>query len=190
MLNIQFRKAWDLFCNYYQDSRKDYERYNSPSMKMKSDFHGPHFREERDVVFHLARFCYKEFGDQWVHLDSPVYNMYFEKLDTKKRFVDIDISNPVSFMTKNAKRQISIEVKWIWQGIHKARSSYIKNILEAIEKDLARLHYLWAMGCFENAFICIIDEEPKYTLIEKQGKAKKWAKKFSPVEVLVQTYSQ
>lgn len=189
MLVNQFMKVWKLFCEYYQESRGDYEYYNSPEMYSQSGFHGPHFREESDIVFHLARFCYNEFGDKWVHLDSPIYKMYYEKLDKTKRFIDIEISNPKSFMIKNSKRQIAIEVKWIWHGIHKARSSWVKDKLASIENDLQRLQYLVEMNCYEKAFMCIIDEEPEHTAINEQNKITKWEKEYSPVKVLVHTYS-
>jgi len=188
MLEHRFKKAWESFCDYYQKSRKDYEYYNSPEMYAQSGFHGPHFREERDVVFHLARFCYNEFGDKWVHLDSPIYKMYFDKLDSRKRYVDIDISSPDSFMIKNVKRQIFVEVKWIWQGIYKARSSWLKSILEEVETDLAKLQHLSNIGCCGHAFMCIIDEEPERTQIEKQNKILLWQKKYSPVKLLIQSY--
>jgi len=183
MSRKRFIKVWELFCDYYQMTRNDYEYYDK-----RSKFHGPHFREERDVVFHLARFCYKVFGDAWVHLDSPVYKMYFDKLNSTKRYVDIDISDPDSFMTKNAQRGIFVEVKWIWQGMYKARASWLKEILDGIEKDLQKLKQFCDMGCCEHSFMCIVDEEPEHTKIEMQNKVTHWKRKYSPVKVLIYSY--
>ena len=186
--DARFLKAWKRFCDYYQKSRKDYEYYNSEEMYAESGFHGPHFREERDIVFHLGRFCYDEFGDRWIHLESPIYKMYFEKLSSKKRFVDIEISDPHSFMIENARRGVFVEVKWIWQGIHKARSSWVRDKIVSIEKDLAKLQHLLKEGCCEHAFMCIVDEEPNHTNIEKHNRVVEWEKRYVPVKVLISSY--
>lgn len=160
--------------------------YDSQEPYAQDSFHGPHFREESDIVFHLARFCHDKFGDKWVHLESPMYNMYFDRLDSTKRFIDIDISKPDLFMTKNAQRGILVEVKWIWQGCYEARSTNIRDKLNSIEKDLKKLHHLSKMGCCENVFMCVIDEEPDRTKIE--DRISQWEKKYYPVKALVHSY--
>jgi len=191
-------KVWERFCDYYQKSRKDYEYYNSPKMYEQSGFLGPHFRMERDIVFHLARFCYNEFGDKWVHLESPIYKFYLDILDfhelaielgqKKMRVnIDIEISDSRSFMIKNAKRGIFIEVKFIWQGCDKVPYGKVKDKISAIEKDLKKLRYLLKKRACEHAFMCIIDEEPSRSEIEKRNK-RTWEKDYFPVKVLVYSY--
>jgi hypothetical protein len=187
MIENKFEEAWKSFCEYYKNSRKAFEDFDK-----RSEFHGPHFREESDIVFHLARFCYDSFGDGYVHLESPIYKMYFSILEQepepKKRRVDIEISSPESFMTKDSKRQVFAEMKWVWRGINKYRGgSYLKNMITGIENDLEKLQYLHEKGCCESAFMCIIDEEPELTQINQQRKLK-WEQTYNQVKVLLQSY--
>jgi len=189
LMEIRVRNAWESFCNYYDKSREDF--FDTPD-----SFHGPHFREESDIVFDLARSFYNEFGDKWVHLESPVYGMYFEQLEedktsrghAKRRKIDIEISSPESFMNKNAGREVFVEVKWVWRGINKPiGGTYLNNMVKRIEKDLEKLQYLIKKNCCKHAYLCIVDEEPDLTNIAKQ-KRQEWETKFLPVKILVKSY--
>lgn len=115
--------------------------------------------------------------------------MYFDSLekDSKRRRIDIEVSSPESFMSKNEKRQVFAEVKWVWRGIYNARSTYLKNLLDRIEDYLEKLQYLSEKECCYHAFMCIVDEEPKLTLIDRK-RIQDWEKKFNLVKVLVQSY--
>lgn len=77
---------------------------------------GGFFREESDIVFHLARLCGESFGLGYIHLNSPISTFYFknypslkEKEMRKRQFVDIDITDPNTFSKKNAKHGIFVK---------------------------------------------------------------------------------
>ncbi|MEM2728641.1 MAG: hypothetical protein QXF59_06180 [Candidatus Bathyarchaeia archaeon] len=179
----KFIAAWNAFCEYYQGKRRLEETLKQ---KLQSNLVGPYFREEADLVFHFARFLLDVFGDGMVHLNSPITKFYFSNYTGKKAYVDIDISDPKIFMTKNVSRQIFAEFKWIWRGIKKARSTYFTDIMANIEKDLEKLKCLKNLGICQKAFMCIVDEEPQLSQI--QNKKQCWEKKYS-VKVLLCTYT-
>ncbi|MEM3828806.1 MAG: hypothetical protein QXP36_06295 [Conexivisphaerales archaeon] len=191
MLEKKFITAWNAFCEYYQQKRRLEDILRQ---RLKSDLVGPYFRMEADLVFHFARSLLYVFGDGMVHLNSPITSFSFsnyteEKAGKKagrKAYIDIDISDPEIFMTKNVPRQIFAEFKWIWKGIKKVRGTYFTDMMANIVKDLEKLKLLKDLKICQKAFMCIVDEEPQHSQI--QNKKQDWEKNY-PVKVLVCTYT-
>jgi len=147
-----------------------------------------YFREESDIVFHLARFCSEEFGVGYVHLDSPISTFYFSNYPSlkekekriKRQF--IDITDPNTFSKKDAKHGIFVEVKWIYKDIVKAGGKRPLEIrMNGIEKDLERLEENLKNGRCENAFMTIIDDEGRID----NKRVTEWKEKYPDVQILL-----
>jgi len=176
-MSTEFISVWKKFCEFY-------EKYGAYKYGIKNLW-GPYFREERDVVFHLARFCLEEFGLGYVHLDSPISHYYFDNYPEKDRtkYVDIDITDPKSFTTKNARHGIFVEVKWIYKDIFRLQKHFLDRRLKGIEDDLNKLYDQLKNNRCEHGFLCIIDEEPKSSGIDVNKV--EWERRYSPVQILL-----
>ena len=112
-------------------------------------------------MFHLAGFCLEELGLGFVHLNSPITGFWFENFKGKKHYIDIDITDPETFVSRNTPHGIFVEVKWIYKDITKVPRGrlFLRRRIEGIEKDCMKLQ-----GHVENnrckiAYMCIIDDE-------------------------------
>jgi hypothetical protein len=162
------------FCDFYK-------KYGCKGM---DELWGGYFREERDIVFHLARFCAEEFGVGYVHLDSPMHNIYFSNFPKGKRqHIDIDLTDPNTFSTKNSRHGIFVEVKWIYKDILKQPygGGRLKKRLNGIEKDLEKLNENLKNGRCENAFMVIVDDEGKVD----NKRIAEWKRKYPDVQILL-----
>jgi len=151
---------------------------------------GGYFREESDIVFHLARLCAETFGLGYIHLNSPISTFYFSNYPSlkerekkaKRQYIDIDITNPNTFSRKNAKHGIFVEVKWIYKDIVKAGGKRPLEIrMNGIEKDLEKLEENLKNGRCENAFMVIVDDEGR---IDNKRVAE-WKEKHPDVQILL-----
>jgi hypothetical protein len=170
----RFKKVWNKFCDFYK-------KYGCKGM---DKLWGGYFREESDIVFHLARFCAQEFGEGYVHLNSPIHKIYFNNFPGKRRqHIDIDLTDPNTFSTKNAKHGIFVEVKWIYKDF--LRQPYggerLKRMLISIEKDLEKLDENLKNGRCENAFMVIVDDEGRVD----NKRIADWKKKYPSVQILL-----
>lgn len=168
----RFVKVWNKFCKFYL-------KYGCKGM---DELWGGYFREESDIVFHLARICTEEFGIGYVHLNSPVHNLYFSNFPKKKKqHIDIDITRPDLFSKPNVTHGIFVEVKWIYKDFLKQPfgRGRLNQIVESIEKDLQKLDDNLKNGRCEHAFMCIVDDEGKASQVSI------WKRKYPSVNILL-----
>jgi len=148
---------------------------------------GGYFREESDIVFHLARFSTSEFGVGFVHLDSPIHSIYFSNFPSpsekkrKREHIDIDITDPDKFCKKDVTHGIFAEVKWIYKDIKKQPygKARLEIRLSGIEKDLQRLSENLKNKRCENAFMCVVDDEKMIS----DSKVSEWKQRYPGVNI-------
>ncbi|MEM4713354.1 MAG: hypothetical protein QXQ61_02255 [Candidatus Bathyarchaeia archaeon] len=175
----EFEKVWNEFCDFYRKH----------GGKGINELWGGYFREESDIVFHLARLCTNKFGLGYVHIDSPVDTMFFSNFPSaeekqKRRYhIDLDITDPQAFASKDKKHGIFIEVKWIYKDIKQQPygGARLKRRVNGIEKDLEKLNHNLKNGRCENAFMCIVDDEK----IIKEEELSNWKTKYPNVNILL-----
>ncbi|MGD0496774.1 MAG: hypothetical protein ABSB28_12190 [Candidatus Bathyarchaeia archaeon] len=172
----QFESAWKGFCEFYSV----HEAFKYGIEKCW----GPYFREERDIVFHLARFCLKRFGQGYVHLDSPISHYFFNNYAESDRtiFIDIDITDPEAFIRRGTMHGIFVEVKWFYKDISMMQSLFVTRRKKGVLKDLRKLSEQINNKRCRYGFLCIIDEEPQHSGIDNQKKLD-WEREYSPVQV-------
>lgn len=166
----KFIEAWNEFRNFYL-------KFGG---KGKDENWGSYFREEADIVFHIARICTEKFGLGHVHLENPITQYWFQSYKGKKKHVDLDITPPKVFEKRDVPHEIFAEVKWIFKDIKKLPyGGNLKDKIRSIEKDLQKLDQCLREGVCKNAFMCIVDDE-KATEKELEN----WRIKYPSVKIL------
>ena len=163
---IKFDRAWKKFCEFY-------EKYGSHKekgyvQKEHASYMGKYFWSEQDVVLHLSRFLEEEFGVGWIHNELSVSKHTFKNFEKEKESkgeIDIVISNPEKYGGNwRESHEVFIEVKQITKGMI---FNDAKKKIEGAKEDFEKLSRQCRNDRCHHAFVCIVDDDPENSQIDK-----------------------